>query len=157
MSRQPLLSHRFGPLLQLSGVSVVETVDAGPVGVGNGTEERADEADGIVELALTKEGIVTAVVLNDEDPHQKEGVDHTQQQGKPDRIAYAEVHRHPQGQKRTEAAKELAYGPPGIGLLVLGDDGFPVLQGLVDLIHPILNIYLHASSFKGCLSRCGYQ
>jgi hypothetical protein len=53
-------------VLQLAGVSVVETVDSGPVSVGNGTEERTNKADSIVYTALLQERVMATIMLDDE-------------------------------------------------------------------------------------------
>lgn len=121
------------PVLQLSGMAVVVTVNPGPVGIRNGTEKRANEADGIVDLAFLEEGVVPAVMLNDENADEEKGVDGSQCQREPDGIVHTKVHRNPKRHKRTETAEQLANGPGGVGFLVFGDDRLPVLKTVVDL------------------------
>ena len=60
-------------VLQLTGVAVVVAVNPRPVSVGDGAEEGADKADDVVNLAFLQEGIMAAVMLNNEDANQEEG------------------------------------------------------------------------------------
>jgi len=69
------------PVLQLAGMAMVVAVDAGPVSVRNGAEERANEANDIIHFALLEEGVMATIMLNDEDADQEKGIDGTKGQG----------------------------------------------------------------------------
>ena len=82
-------------VLQLTRMSVVKAVHPCPIGIRNRAKERANKANGIVDLPLPKEGIVPTIMLDDEDADQEEGIDHAKQQGEPDRIVYTKIHGDP--------------------------------------------------------------
>lgn len=133
----------YVPMFQLAGVSVVETVNPGPIGVGNRTEKRTNKADGIVNAALLEERIMAAIMLNDENTNQEECINCAKANGQPNGVINAEVHRNPKRNKRTKAAEHLPNCSSGISFLILGNDGFPMLQPLVDILRAFIDRTLH--------------
>lgn len=119
-------------MLQLAGVAMVVAVDASPIGIRNGAEERTNEANRIVHFTRLKEGIVPTVVLNDKDAYQEKCVDGAKSQSQPNRVIHAKIHGNPQGDEGAEAAEKLADGARGVRLLILGNNRLPVAKTVVD-------------------------
>lgn len=134
-------------VLQLASMTVVVAVNACPISVGYGAEERTDEADDIVHFTFLQKGIVAAVMLNDENTDEEESVDCAQAQREPDGIVNTEIHSDPEGHERSETAEQLANSTASTGFLVLSYDGLPVLEALVDVFLAISDGILHVLIF----------
>ena len=78
-----------------------------PIGIGGQGQQAAQAAQGIVRPALGQEGAVAAVVLDDEDPHQKAGGDRRQQQRQQVGCAQQGVHRRATGEEAAERGRDL--------------------------------------------------
>ena len=122
-------------------------MDTRPVSVGDGTEEGANEADGIVDFAFFEKRIVPAIMLNDEDANKEKCVDKSEGERKPNRVLYTKAHGDPQGDKRAEATEDLSNSFGRISLLILGYDGFPITEALVDVLYAMLDRSLHVKEF----------
>lgn len=83
------------PVFQLPRVAMVVTVHACPVGIRNRTEERTDEANGIVDFPFFEKRIVPTIMLNNENADEKESVDNSKRERKPDRVLNTEAHGNP--------------------------------------------------------------
>jgi hypothetical protein len=59
-------------------MGMVEGMGARPVFEWYGTEVTADRAYEVIQFLVVEKGVVPAVMLDDEDPHEEEGVDHSQ-------------------------------------------------------------------------------
>lgn len=109
-------------------VSVVKIVAFSPVPIGHETNHTTHFSNKIVGFARVREGLVSAIVLDNEYANEKKRIDGSQWQYQPERYVNQKVHGHPDGYKWQKRVKYLYNGLPGIGQLVRFDDGGELLQ-----------------------------
>ena len=108
-------------------VAMVEVMALGPVAVWNKTQITTDLTDYVVCFPGCGERLVTTVVLDDKNAHQEKGIDQYQRQHQPIGYVDQEIHRDPDGDKRTEGCNYLSYGFSSIRKLIRLYDGGQLL------------------------------
>ena len=81
---------------------MVKIVRFRPIFVRNQAKKAANHTDRIVQFTRFEVGLMSAVMLNNEDTNEKKGVQKRQRQREPVRNGEAEIHQRPQtdeGQK----------------------------------------------------------
>jgi len=81
--------------------------NACPISVRNESQKTAQRTDDVVRLPGGGERLVAAIVLNDENPNQKESVDHGERYREPNGHITPEVHRYPDREKGQERIENL--------------------------------------------------
>lgn len=73
-------------------MSMMVIMDLSPVFIWNETKKTTNESYGVVNLLGLKKGLMSAIMLDDENPYQKEGIDKSEADGDPDRPIETKIH-----------------------------------------------------------------
>lgn len=98
------------PVFQLTIVGVVLIVGAAPIFERDRTEKARDKTNGIVPFTGPQKGLVTAVMLDDEDAYQKKSGHDSQTQGQQIGPGNAEIHEDYQADKWQKRIEDLNKG-----------------------------------------------
>ncbi len=97
-------------LIQNAVVAMVIIVVFCPVLIRNKRQKAACCANDIIGFSGCSKRLVTAIVLNDENPDQEKGIDNSQSNSKPDGYIAPNVHGNPDGKERQERIQDLNGG-----------------------------------------------
>ncbi len=95
---------------QQAVMTVVEIMAFGPVAIRHKTHHTADFTDDIIGFSGGREGLVTAVVLNDENSNQEEGIYEGQWKHQPERNVNQQIHGNPDSYERQKSVQDLDGG-----------------------------------------------
>ena len=98
-----------------------------PVFVGDKRQKTTCGADDVVCPPGVSERLVAAVVLDDKNSNQKEGIDYCKTNSKPDRNVTPNIHRNPNSDEGQEGIEDLNCCFSGVWDLISLDDGWQLL------------------------------
>ena len=107
--------------VEIAGGGVMGRVGALPIVVGRQGDDAAHAADPVVERAVTKERAVTAIVLDEKQPHQESGRGQSQRQGQPIADMHQRPHRRPQRDERRERDGDFGQAPRELRVAIAGE------------------------------------
>ncbi len=107
--------------VEIAGGGVMGGVRALPIIVGRQGDDAEHAPDPVVERAVTKEGAVTAIVLDEKQPHQKSGRGQSQREGQPVADMHQRPHRRPKRDEGREGDGDFGQAPREFGVAIAGE------------------------------------
>ena len=108
--------------VEIAGGGVMGRVRALPIVVGRQGDDAEHAPDPVVERAVTKERAVTAIVLDEKQPHQKSGRGQRKREGQPIADVHQRPHCRPQRDEGREGDGDFGQAPRELGVAIAGEN-----------------------------------